>query len=149
MTITFVAGLGFRAHTTCEALQQVLEQALRTAERGQLLPVQLRALATAEDKRSHPAFVQLAAERGLPVRPVPLALLVAQDLPPSQHVPARYGAHSLAEAACLAAAGRGAVLAAPRHISADGSATAAIATAATVTVTIAATALNPFQTPVP
>ena len=136
MTVTFVAGLGFRAHTTCEALQQVLEQTLRTAERGQPLPVQLRALATAEDKCSHPAFVQLALERGLPIQPVPLALLAAQDLPPSEHVPARYGSHSLAEAACLAAAGQGAVLAAPRHISADGSATAAIA-------------LNPFQTSTP
>jgi cobalt-precorrin 5A hydrolase len=136
MTVTFVAGLGFRAHTTCEALQQVLEQTLRTAERGQPLPVQLRALATAEDKCSHPAFVQLALERGLPVQPVPLALLAAQDLPPSEHVPARYGSHSLAEAASLAAAGQGAVLAAPRHISADGSATAAIA-------------LNPFQTSIP
>mgnify|MGYP000338134108 FL=1 len=136
MTVTFVAGLGFRAHTTCEALQQVLEQTLRTAERGQPLPVQLRALATAEDKCSHPAFVQLALERGLPIQPMPLALLAAQDLPPSEHVPARYGSHSLAEAACLAAAGQGAVLAAPRHISADGSATAAIA-------------LNPFQTSIP
>jgi len=127
VTTFFVAGLGFRACTTCEALQQVLEQALRTAASAQSSPVVLRALATAEDKCSHPAFVRLAAERGLPVQSVPLALLVVQDLPPSEQVPARYGSHSLAEAAALAAAGQGAALAAARHISADGSATAAIA----------------------
>lgn len=136
MTNAFVAGLGFRAHTTSEALQNVLEQALRAAASGQPVPLVLRALATAEDKCSHPAFVQLAIERGLPVQSVPLALLAAQDLPPSEHVPARYGGHSLAEAAALAAAGQGAVLAVPRLISADGSATAAIA-------------LNSFQSPIP
>jgi cobalt-precorrin 5A hydrolase len=140
---TFVAGFGFRAHATCEALQQVLTQALRTAELGQPAPVVLAALASAEDKCSHPALVQLAFERGLPVHPVALALLAAQDLPPSQHVPARYGSHSLAEAAALAAAGQGAVLVAPRQVSADGSATAAIATTNTTT------ALNPSQPPNP
>lgn len=126
---TMVAGLGFRGQTTCQALQQVLAQAVRAAERGQRAPVVLRALATAEDKCHHPAFVQLAAEQGLPVHAVPLALLAAQDLPPRDRVPARYGSHSLAEAAALVAAGQDAVLAAPRHISADGSATAAIAIA--------------------
>lgn len=127
MTITLVAGLGFREQTTCQALHQVLALAVRAAERERQTCVELRALATAEDKCSHPAFLQLATELGLPVEAVPLALLATQDLPRSAHVPARYGAHSVAEAAALAAAGVGAVLAAPRFISADGSATAALA----------------------
>lgn len=121
-----VAGLGFRQQTSPQALRQVLDAALAAARQGGA-ELSLRALATADDKCQHPALVQLAADLALPLLPVPLAQLVAQDAQPSAHVPARYGARSLAEAAALAAAGPGAVLAGGRHVSADGSATAAIA----------------------
>lgn len=122
-----VAGLGFRPQTSCQALRQVLEQAVRAVEHGRRMPMALQALATAQDKCGHPALTQLAAELGLPVAAVPLAQVRAQTTQASPHVPARYGAQSLAEAAALAAAGRHAVLATHRHISADGTATAAIA----------------------
>lgn len=121
-----VAGLGFRQQTSPQALRQVLDAALAAADQGGAV-LSLRALATAEDKCQHPALVQLAADLALPLQPVPLPRLAAQDAQPSAHVPTRYGAHSLAEAAALAAAGPGAVLAGGRHVSADGSATAAIA----------------------
>lgn len=122
-----VAGLGFRHHTSCRALRQVLEQAVQSAQHDQHVPMLLQALATAQDKCDHPALAQLAAELGLPVASVPLAQVRAQSTQPSPHAPARYGFQSLAESAALAAAGQGAVLASRRHISADGTATAAIA----------------------
>lgn len=123
-----VAGLGFRQQASPEALRQVLDEVLRAAEIFLKQPVSLQALATAEDKCSHAAFVQLAAQLALPVQAVPLSLLRAQvDARPTDWTPVRYGSKSLAEAAALAAAGRGSALAAQRHISADGCATAAIA----------------------
>ncbi len=125
--VKVVAGLGFRQQTSCQALRQVLEHALGAAAQGQRQPMALQALATAADKCGHPAFTRLAAQLALPVQAVPLAQLGAQTARTSPHVPARYGSQSLAEAAALAAAGVGAVLAIERRISADGSATAAIA----------------------
>ncbi len=122
------AGLGFRQQASAQALRQALDAALGAATQGGAV-LSLHALATADDKCHHPALVQLAAELALPLRPVPLAQLLTQDAQPSAHVPARYGARSLAEAAALGAAGTGAVLAGGRHVSADGSATAAIAIA--------------------
>lgn len=121
-----VAGLGFREQVSCQSLHQVLDAAIAAGRhaRGGLA---LQALATAEDKCRHPALLQLATERGLQVQAVPLARLVAQDLPHSVHVPARYGAHSLAEAAALAASGPGAALIVSRRVSDDRHATAAIA----------------------
>jgi cobalt-precorrin 5A hydrolase len=68
------------------------------------MPITLTALATAADKASHPALLQLAAELHLPITPVNLPQLASQAATPSAHVPARYGAHSVAEAAALAAA---------------------------------------------
>lgn len=122
-----VAGLGFREHASCNALRQVLEEAVRTARHAQRVPLALQALATAHDKCDHPALAQLATELGLPLASVPLVQVRAQRTQPSLHAPARYGFQSLAESAALAAAGPGAVLASRRHISADGTATAAIA----------------------
>jgi len=121
-----VAGLGFREQVSCQALHQVLDAAIAAGKHA-CGGVALQALATAEDKCRHPALLQLAAERRLTVQAVPQALLVAQDLPRSAHVPARYGAHSLAEAAALAALGPGAVLIVSRLVSDDRYATAAIA----------------------
>ena len=52
-----VAGLGFRQQTSCQALHQVLEQALSAAAQGQRQPVALQALATAADKCAAVGFI--------------------------------------------------------------------------------------------
>ncbi|MCX7276665.1 MAG: cobalamin biosynthesis protein [Burkholderiales bacterium] len=113
-----IAGLGFRAQATVASLRSALQAA---GAHG------ISALATAEDKAQAPALLQLAAELGLPLVAVPLADLQQQTASASPHAPARYGGHSLAEAAALAAAGIGAQLVTARGISADRMATAAIA----------------------
>ncbi len=114
-----VAGLGFRTQASVASLRSALQAAGGSSD--------VTALATAEDRARAPALLQLAAELGLPVIAVQLAALQAQAATSSPHVPARYGSHSLAEAAALAAAGPGAWLLATRTVSADSLATAAIA----------------------
>ena len=113
-----VAGLGFRALADVASLRDALRLAGGTTG--------LTALATAEDKANIPALIRLAAELGLPVIAVRLATLSSQAATPSAHGPRRYGAHSLAEAAALAAAGPGARLVTARAVSTDKLATAAI-----------------------
>ena len=114
-----VAGLGFRAQASVASLRSALQAAGGIND--------LTALATAKDKADTPALLQLAAELGLPVIAVPLLDLQRQTATASPHAPARYGSHSLAEAAALAAAGPGARLLAARAVSTDSLATAAIA----------------------
>lgn len=133
-----VAGLGFRSGADVASLRSALQVAMSAGQSATgNLPL-LTALATAEDKATHPALTQLAAELALPVVAVPLAQLteLAQHMgilgatpraTPSAHVPQRYGARSLAESTALTAAGPGAHLLAPRAVSADHMATAAIA----------------------
>ncbi len=116
-----VAGLGFRAQCSVASLRAALHAAQHTHS------APLTALATAADKADHPALLQLAAELQLPIIPIHQPLLVTQAATPSAHVPARYGAHSVAEAAALAAAGPAAVLRVGRCVSPDRLATAAIA----------------------
>ncbi len=116
-----VAGLGFRAGSSVASLRAALQAAQHTHS------APLTALATATDKADHPALLQLAAELQLPIIPVPLPQLTRQTATPSAHVPARYGAHSVAEAAALAAAGPCATLVSARCVSPDRLATAAIA----------------------
>ncbi len=146
-----VAGLGFRAGSSVASLRAALDAALqaptptlprrgRGPNLGPALPPPppgegwgggryacLTALATAADKATHPALLQLAAELQLPIIPIPLPQLARQAATPSAHVPARYGAHSVAEAAALAAAGPCATLVSARCVSPDRLATAAIA----------------------
>ncbi len=112
-----VAGIGFR--------QDAPEAALRAALDAAGGPVD--AIATAADKADAPAFRSLAESLGLPAFSIPLPALVAAPAAPSPHAPARYGGHSLAEAAALAALGPGARLLAPRVAAPGGQATAAIA----------------------
>ncbi len=116
-----VAGLGFRAQCSAASLRAALDAALQAHNKP------LTALATAADKADHPALRQLAAELQLPIIPIHLPLLASQAATPSAHVPARYGAHSVAEAAALAAAGPAAVLRVGCCVSPDRLATAAIA----------------------
>lgn len=118
-----VAGLGFRSAATLDSLRA----ALRLASSRLPEPPSLTALATAIDKSGTPAFVQLAAELGLPILAIPLAELARQEAAPSGAVPARYGRRSLAESAALAGTGPGARLLTARCVSTDGFATAAIA----------------------
>ena len=125
-----VAGLGFRAGCEVGSLRGALQAALDAAStaHGQPIPLaHLSALATAADKANHPALLQLAAELQVPIHPIPLPALADQPAAPSDHVPERYGAHSVAEAAALAAAGSGATLLGRRSISPDRMATAALA----------------------
>ena len=117
-----VAGLGFRAMADAASLREALNLAGGTV--GLLA---LDALATAEDKATAPALCSLATELGLPIIAVPLALLTIQIATPSPNVPARYGGHSLAEAAALAAAGLGSRLITGRTTASNKMATAAIA----------------------
>ncbi len=128
-----VAGLGFRADAGVASLRSALQAALSASASASAIgsPPALTALATADDKATHPALAQLAAELALPVVAVPLAELAGHigtlSAAPSAHVPQRYGARSLAESSALAAAGPGARLLASRTVSADQMATAAIA----------------------
>jgi cobalt-precorrin 5A hydrolase len=113
--MVMIAGLGFRDQCNVASLRAALNAALANAKQAQgtsssdcapgtsYMPITLTALATAADKASHPALLQLAAELQLPITPVNLPQLANQAATPSAHVPARYGAHSLAEAAALAA----------------------------------------------
>ena len=133
-----VAGLGFRASASVESLRSALQVAMAASQSAAGTTLVLTALATAEDKAHHPALTQLAAEMAVPVVAVPLAQLTVADgaidalsathrVTSSAHFPQRYGARSLAECAALTAAGTGAYLLAPRSVSADQMATAAIA----------------------
>ena len=139
--MVMVAGLGFRAQCNVASLRAALNAALSAAmaaaqqtQGTSSMPITLTALATAADKASHPALLQLAAELQLPITPVNLPQLARQAATPSAHVPTRYGAHSVAEAAALAAAVMAvqaepvqAQLLTPRCTSPDRLATAAIA----------------------
>ena len=141
--MVMVAGLGFRAQCNVASLRAALNAALNATQQAQGpastysasgMPITLTALATAADKASHPALLQLAAELQLPITPVNLSQLASQAATPSAHVPTRYGAHSVAEAAALAAAAMTvqaepvrAQLLTPRCASPDRLATAAIA----------------------
>ena len=145
--MVMVAGLGFRAQCGVASLRAALNAALNAALDAtqqahgpastystSSKPITLTALATAADKASHPALLQLAAELQLPITPVNLSQLASQAATPSAHVPTRYGAHSVAEAAALAAAAMTvqaepvrAQLLTPRYASPDRLATAAIA----------------------
>lgn len=118
-----VAGFGFREGATAACLLAALNEAIQQASQ----PVELTAVATAWDKSTTPEFIRFAANLDLPIVAVSAEALQRQPAQASDHVPTRYGHHSLAEAAALAAAGAGAQLLAPRCVSPDRLATAAIA----------------------
>lgn len=115
-----VAGFGFRASATANSLTDALTQAAQGYTVG--------AVATARDKAQAPAFKALAQARTLPVIAIDSDQLTAQET--TTHSAASLKAHgtgSVAEAAALAAAGPGARLIAPRHVSRDHRATCALA----------------------
>ncbi len=126
-----VAGLGFRRAAGTASLRAALDAALGAAPDATLDTAGatgLDALATAAEKADAPALRALAADLGLPIHAVAREDLAAQPTPTrSDRVRAQWATGSLAEAAALAAAGPGARLIAPRSVSPDGMATAAIA----------------------
>ncbi|MES2913745.1 MAG: cobalamin biosynthesis protein [Pseudomonadota bacterium] len=113
-----VAGFGFRSEVTLAALQDALARAGGAAG--------LTHLSTLAGKSK--GLEPLAMALGLPLLALePEALRDQPTMTRSGRVDAMFGTGSVAEAAALAAAGRGAVLRGPRAVSADGTATAAIA----------------------
>ncbi|MDM7931409.1 cobalamin biosynthesis protein [Tabrizicola sp.] len=115
-----VAGFGFRTGTSLAALRDALAQAGGVAGVTHLATLATKA----------PDLAPLGQVLGLPVLALPAEALHGQPtLTRSDRVRALYGTGSVAEAAALAAAGPGSKLRGPRAVSADGSATAAIAEA--------------------
>jgi cobalt-precorrin 5A hydrolase len=113
-----VAGFGFRSGVTVAALQDALAQA------GGAEGVTHLATLDAKVEGLEPLAQMLA----LPLLALePEAVRGQVTLTQSGRVDAMFGTGSVAEAAALAAAGSGAVLRGPRAVSADGTATAAIA----------------------
>lgn len=119
-----VAGFGFRVAATEASLADALSGAL--AHAGQGGPV--AALATARDKAASAVFSGFARRAGLPAHAIDAPDLARQRTRTlSAPSLAARGTGSVAEAAALAAAGPGARLLAPRHVSGDGMATCALA----------------------
>jgi cobalt-precorrin 5A hydrolase len=115
-----VAGLGFRHDVTLASLREAL-----AAAGG---PDDLAAIATVSDKAETAALKLLAHELNVPIRPVAADVLAGiATSTQSEFIKAKFGTGSLAEAAALAAAGRGARLVSMRTVSKDRTATAAIA----------------------
>ncbi|OIQ42067.1 MAG: precorrin methylase [Roseobacter sp. MedPE-SWde] len=118
-----VAGIGFRASATLADLRQALD----------LLQAQPDALASLQAKAAAEPLKTLAAELGLPL--IALAeedIAGEQTLTCSPRIKARFATGSLAEAAALVGArqvrpGARARLIAPRIVTANGLATAALA----------------------
>ena len=145
-----VAGFGWRQGATPDSLRAALALALRQlssqaadpADPAQLVQGPITLLATAQDKANAACLQTLAAQLGLPVHAVPLALLKAVPTATRSAVVQRLrGSGSVAEAAALAAAAaltsshRTAFTAAltvrllhPRSVSPDRLATCALAT---------------------
>lgn len=115
-----VAGLGFRASADMDSLRSAYERAAQ----GQ--PV--TALAAAENKARAAGLLALAEALDLPVLPIPAAMIAGTKTPTqSPRVLQQHATGSLAEATALVAAGPGARLVSPRHVSQDHKATCAIA----------------------
>ena len=119
-----VAGFGFRASASEESLRSAFDLATANQPPDQVVT----ALATASDKAQAASLAALAQTLALPVHPIDdAAIRAATTLTQSPRVQSERGTGSLAEAAALSAAGPGARLISPRHISADRQATCAVA----------------------
>ena len=113
-----VAGFGFRGAASVESLRDAL---VRTGGAPD-------AVAVPTDKAGAACIQALARDMGVPVIAVPArALRAAQTATCSPRVTRLRGTGSVAEAAALCGAGPGARLLAPRSVSADRMATAALA----------------------
>lgn len=113
-----VAGFGFRAGVTLESLRDALARAGG--------PQGVTHLATLAGKA--PGLEPLALALDLPLVMLPPEAVQGQPTPTrSDRVEALFATGSVAEAVALVAAGPGARLRGPRAVSADGTATVAIA----------------------
>lgn len=114
-----VAGVGFRSAASLASLHEAL-----MAAGG---PDGVRLLATVMEKADAPVLLALADMLHIPIQGVAGDVLAdIATLTHSPHVAARFKTGSVAEAAALAAAGKGARLLSPRAVSRDGMAVAAI-----------------------
>ena len=120
-----IAGFGFRASASSASLVSAYEQATS----GQAISgLAIAGLATAEDKAQAACLTSVATSLDLPIHAIsPAAIAAARPITQSRRVLQERATGSLAEAAALAAAGAGARLISPRHISQDGKATCALA----------------------
>ncbi len=116
--IRCVAGLGCRADVTLDVLREVLAPHSHTIE----------ALATLAERATLPALRDLAQETGLPLIAIQRDTIAGIATPTqSPRILASFGTGSVAEAVALVALGAPGHIAVTRHISKDGSASAAIA----------------------
>ncbi|MEP2714962.1 cobalamin biosynthesis protein [Pseudophaeobacter sp.] len=119
-----VAGFGFRSAATLADLRVALKLL------GEVRP---DALASLAEKAAQPALKELAQELALPlIALMPNDIAAEQTLTCSPRIKARFGTGSVAEACALVAARQGSPgarsrLIAPRSVTADGMATAALA----------------------
>lgn len=113
-----VAGFGLRGEATVGSLRDAY---LRAGGGASMV-------ATLEEKAEAQVFAEFARQEGLPVVTVRAVAVSGVATPTaSPRIMERFGTGSVAEAVALVAAGPGAELLAPRVISEDGMATAAIA----------------------
>jgi cobalt-precorrin 5A hydrolase len=112
-----VAGFGFRAAADVAGLRAAL---VKTG-------AQVTDFATALEKADAPALRALALEWAVPLHGVRREVLAAQGVAGSERVQDLFGTGSVAEAAALAVAGRGARLTVGRMTSDDGMVVVAIA----------------------
>lgn len=115
-----VAGFGFRASARCQSLQEVFERVAGGHR--------VEALAAPDDKAGGDALGAFAQALGLPIYKVSAnELQVQRTWTQSDASQKARGTGSVAEAAALAAAGKGARLITARQVSSDGQATCALA----------------------
>ena len=113
-----VVGLGLRSAATPASLEELIQRLQVTPD----LPLAVPAF-----RESHPAVLDLQ-RRGPRIIPPPEAALSGGSTPTrSPRILARHGTGSIAEACAIVAAGPDARIIAPRAVSTDGCATAAIA----------------------
>lgn len=113
-----IAGIGFRTAATPASILDVLDRAGAAEARHLALPAV---------KASHPAVQALVAQ-GYRITEISAAdLAIPATLTESTASRAAHGTGSVAEACALLVLGPGAWLVAPRAVSADGMATAALA----------------------
>jgi cobalt-precorrin 5A hydrolase len=121
-----VIGLGFRDQATAQSIGDVLADVVAKAARPDVAIV----LAVVEDKATHPGLLAAAQATHLSIKSVAAETLRAADArvtTRSEQVLRQRGVGSVCEAAALAVAGIDARLIVTRQVSADHSATAAVA----------------------
>jgi cobalt-precorrin 5A hydrolase len=121
-----VIGLGFRDQATAQSIGDVLADVVAKAATPDVAIV----LAVVEDKATHPGLLAAAHADHLSIKSVTAETLRAADArvtTRSERVLRQRGVGSVCEAAALAVAGIDARLIVTRQVSADHSATAAVA----------------------